>query len=635
MGVSDDRIQLFDGYTLDLARGTLLRESEAVHLRPQSFEVLKYLVENRGRLISKDKIIEDVWHGAAVTDGSLGKCIEEVRDALGKNAAKYVRNVRGRGYIFEAEANGREKIEAASVTSEQIDVLSVVVDEEQEGGTTDTAGKARKYQLGFAIALSVLLLAGAGLGYWFFAGRSSGSEQIKSIAVLPFVNESGNSDVEYLSDGMTESLINSLSRLPRLSVKARNSVFRYKGKDVEPQQIAAELNVQAILNGRLVQRGDDLTLYLSLVDARTGNQIWGEQYNRKLSDLVTLQGEIAVDVSNKLRVRLSGTDEQKLSKNYTVNGEAYQLYLKGMYEWKKHTLKDFQKGIEYFNQALEIDSNYALAYQGLSASYGVLGNAYLPPNENFPKSKAYAAKALAIDDTLSEAHVVMGAARLFYDWDWVETEKEFKRAQTLNPHYADAHQLYAAYLETTGRFGEALGEAKRAQELDPLSALHNTEVGIALYYARQYDQSIVELEKTLNLEPRHVGAYFLLGEAYEQKKMYTQAIATYQKGITQAERHPWLIAGLGHAYALSGERDKAQHALDELREVSKNRYITPYLIAVVYVGLGNKDQAFVWLDKAYQDRSFFLIWLKVEPLFDPLRDDPRFQDLVRRVGLPG
>ncbi|MFN2533447.1 MAG: tetratricopeptide repeat protein [Pyrinomonadaceae bacterium] len=449
---------------------------------------------------------------------------------------------------------------------------------------------------------------------------------------LPLTNAAQDPNAEYLCDGITESLINKLSQLSGLKVMSSSSVFRYKGREQDTQKIGNELNVRAVLTGNVKQIGDQLVLNLSLDDAKDNHHIWGEQYVRKFADVLAVQSEIAQEVTTNLRMKLTTADQRQLSKHYTDNVEAYQLYLKGIYEWKKHTLADLQKGIEYFNQAIELDPNYALAYQGLSGSYGVLGNAYLPPNENFPKAKAYAAKALAIDDTLSEAHTAMGADRLLYDWDWAETEKEFKRAQTLNPNYADAHQLYAAYLEAMGRFDEGLAEANRAQELDPLSVMFSMEVGSTLYYARQYPEAIAQLEKTINLEPRYVEAYFYLAQAYEQKKMYTQAIATIQKGMTKAERHPQLIAALGHAYALSGERDKAQHALAELRQMSKQRYVSPYLFAVVYASLGDKEQAFAWLDKAYQDRSFFLIWLRVEPLFDSLRDDARFQDLLQRVG---
>ena len=524
-----------------------------------------------------------------------------------------------------AEPHGETKTEvfdAAETTNKNPKQVSAA--------TTATSRKNRKPA--FIIGALFLFFAVSGLGYWFFANRAN-TKQIESIAVMPFVNESGSADVEYLSDGMTETLISSLSQIPKLNVKARSSVFRYKGDETNLPKIAKELNVHAILTGRVIQRGNDLTLYITLVDAETENVLWQQTYNKTLTNLVALQNDIARDVADNLKVKLSRADEQKLAKNYPANAEAYQLYLKGNYEWKKHTLEDLRKAIEYYNQALEKDPNYALAYTGLSASYGVLGNSYLPPNEAFPKAKAYAAKALAIDDTLSEAHTTMGANRFCYDWDWAETEKEFKRAQTLNPNNGDAHQLYAEYLNAMGRFDEALAEAKLASELDPLSPMFSTESGFTFYYARQYDEAAAQFQKTISLEPHYADPYQYLGQTYEQKKMYAEAIATYQKGMAQTERHPFLIAALGHAYAVSGEREKALKILDELREMSKQQYISPYLFAIVYAGLGDKEQTFAWLEKAFQDRSFFLIWLKVEPQFDSVRDDPRFKDLLRRIGL--
>lgn len=486
-------------------------------------------------------------------------------------------------------------------------------------------------------ALAIVIIGGFALSRWFSGGsqptNAATTSPIDSIAVLPFENSAQDVNAEYLSDGITESLINRLSQLSNLKVMSRSAVFRYKGTEQDAGQVGNELKVRAVLTGSVKQIGDQIVITVRLDDAQTNQHIWGEQYIRKPADILNVQNEIAQEVSANLRLKLTGADEQKLAKNYTENAEAYQLYLKGNYEWNKHTQEDLHKGIEYYNQALEKDPNYAPAYQGLSGSYGVLGNAYLPPNENFPKAKAYAAKALAIDDTLAEAHVAMGAVRLFYDWDWAETEKEFKRAQTLNSKNASAHQLYAAYLEAKGRFDEARAEAERAQELDPLSAMVSLEVGFNFYFARQYDEAISQFEKTVNLEPRYIDAYQYLGQTYKQKKMYREAIATYQKGMAQAERHPMLIAALGHAYELAGEHHKALKTLDELREISKRQYASPYFIAVVYTGLGDKDQTFAWLEKAFQDRTFLLIWLNVEPQFDPLRDDPRFNDLLQRIGL--
>jgi serine/threonine-protein kinase len=487
----------------------------------------------------------------------------------------------------------------------------------------------RKLAVG-SVALALLALVGAGL---YLAARRGREPAIDSVAVLPFVNESKDPNLEYLSDGIGENLINSLSQLPRLSVKARSAVFRYKGREIEPQRVAAALSVQAVLNGRVAQYGDGITLYLSLVDGRNGNHLWGVRYDRKLTDLVTLQNEIARDVSQKLRARLSGEDARRLAKNATESVEAYQLYLKGQYVWNKHTQEDLQKAIEYFKQALEKDPNYALADFGLAACYSVLGNNYLPPNEAYPKAKEYAAKALAIDDTLAEAHTAMAWVKFSYDWDRAEAEAEIKHALALDSNFGAARQLYGDCLEVMGRFDEAKAERKRCMEIDPQSSIFSGVAGATLYFAGQYPDAITQFENTINLEPHLYLSYQFLGQVYEQKNMYREAIETFQKGMTLGERHPQLIAALGHAYALAGERDMALKALAELREMSKRRYISPYLIAVVYVGLGDKERAFGWLDKACQDRSSPLMWLKVEPLFEPLRDDPRFQDLLRRIGL--
>jgi len=528
---------------------------------------------------------------------------------------------------LERSAPHLEQVQTQIINAETRDAAQTGSNEEHNTATS------KNQKLGL-IGLSVLLLAVVGLSYWYFSRRISNTKQIESIAVMPFVNQSGNPETEYISDGMTEKLISSLSQLPTLNVKARSSVFRYKGANIELQQIAKELNVQAILNGRVAEHGGDLSLYVELVDIGADKVIWSQTYNHQMKDLLSLQSEIARDCSNHLQTKLSSADEQKVERNYTQNAEAYQLYLKGQYEWNKHTQENLLKAVEYYKQALEKDPNFALAYTGLSGSYGVLASDYLPPNESFTKAKDYAAKALSIDSGLAEAHTSMAAVRLYNEWNWAEAEKELKRAQTLNPNDPDAYLLESDLLLALGRVSEAQAAVIRARELDPLSRIFNTVAGADLYAGRQYDESITQLEKTINLDLGFIQTYLYLGQAYEQKRMYQRAIETLQKGMSQTERHPQLLASLGHAYALSGERDKAIKVLDELREISKQRYVSPYLFAVVYVGLGDKEQTFAWLDKAFQDRAIFLIWLKVEPLFDPLRDDPRFQNLLRRIGLP-
>ncbi|HSQ19993.1 MAG TPA: protein kinase [Blastocatellia bacterium] len=434
-------------------------------------------------------------------------------------------------------------------------------------------GEIRQHKRGFIVALSALILAVVSLGYWLYVKRSPAvnSTAIESIAVLPFVNASQDPSADYLSDGIAESLMNSLSQLPNLKVMSRNSTLRYKGKEQDAQKVGRELNVRAVLTGKVQQVGDQVVINVSLDDALDSHHIWGEQYVRKFADILTVQREIAQEVSTSLRLKLTREDEQQLAKRFTDSVDAYQLYLKGQYEWKKHTEEALQKSVEYYNQALAKDPNYALAYAGLAASYTVLGDSYLPPNETFPKAKAYATKALELDETLAEAHVVMGAARLLYDWNWEEAERELKRAQALNPNDAEAHNLYGYYLKAMGRLDEANVETRRSQELDPLSLMINTDVGVDFYYARRYDEAIAQNEKTVNLDPRFFIAYLWLGQAYEQKKMYAEAIATFQKGMNEAERHPQLLASLGRAYALAGQPDKTKKVLDELREMSKQR----------------------------------------------------------------
>src|SRR5437667_9578733 len=369
------------------------------------------------------------------------------------------------------------------------------------------------------LAIAAVFIAVIGVVAYVYLARKS-NVAIQSIAVMPFTNASGNSDVEYLSDGITDSLINSLSQLPNLSVKARSTVFHYKGKDVSPQQVGSELSVQAVLNGRVVQRGDQLTLSLELVEARTGNQIWGEQYNRKTADLVALQNEIARDVSDKLRVKLSGAEEQRVTKNYTANSEAYQLYLKGRFYWNKRTLDDFNRAVPYFQQAIDKDPNYALAYSGLADSYALLSAfGEGPPKDWMPRAKAAASKALVIDDNLAEAHTSLAQIVAYYDWDFDGAEREFRRAIQLNPNYATAHHWHAENLSSLQRHDEALSEIRRARELDRLALITNRVHGDLLLNARRYDEAIEQYRKTIEMDPNFPTTHAFLGRAYAAKQM--------------------------------------------------------------------------------------------------------------------
>jgi TolB-like protein/Tfp pilus assembly protein PilF len=467
---------------------------------------------------------------------------------------------------------------------------------------------------------------------WLSRGRG---DAIDSVAVLPFVNASTDPDAEYLSDGIPETLIGQLSQIPRLKVMARSTVFRYKGANVDPQKVGRELNVRAVLTGKVLQRGEMLTISMELMDVRDGSQLWGKQYNRKLADTLAVQEDIAREVTDKLRLRLASVEERRLTAHVTENVEAYQLYLKGRYHWNKRTPDGIQKAIESFQQAIEKDPGYALAYAGLADCYHVPANP-LPPRKKMPLAKAASMKALQLDDTLVEAHTSLARVLFVYDWDWPAAEKEFKRAIELNSRYAPAHQWYGGYLTATGRFREADAEKKRALELEPLSLVINFEVGLASYFSRNYNQAIDQFQKTLELDANFPPPHTFLAAAYEQKGMLKEATTAFQKAITitQGPARTQATAGLGYVYAVSGRKAEARKILAELQSLSEHRYVPATDTALIYAGLGDKDKAFAWLDKAYEEHSFSLSNLKVEPRFDPLRSDPRFADLLRSIGFP-
>jgi serine/threonine protein kinase/Flp pilus assembly protein TadD len=473
-------------------------------------------------------------------------------------------------------------------------------------------------------------------------GRTSVSQRrrrprrkaIDSLAILPLGNDSGEHDMEYLSDGITESIINNLSQLPKLRVMARATVFRYKGREVDPLQVGQELNVRAVLTGTVFHLNENLLIRTELVDTTDGSRLWGEQYNRQMTDIFAIQEEIAREISEKLRFKLTGEEQQQLAKRHTDNPEAYRLYLKGRYNWNKRTPEGFKLGIEYFKEAIDLDSGYALAYAGLADSYNMLGNySELPPRDAFPRAKTAAIKALRIDETLAEARASLAYVMNGYDWDWKGAGEEFKRAIELKPNYATAHYWYATvHLAALGRLDEAISEMTEAKELDPLSLIINTNLGWIYYFARRYDDAVEQIHKALRIDENFNVAYFKLGQVYERQGRYEEAIAQYRRAM-QLSSNLWIMPGLAHALAMMGRRDEALRVLDELKAMSRERYVSPYFIAEVYRGLGEIDLTFEWLNKAYDDRSDWLVWLGVEPSLDGLRSDPRFTDLMRRVGL--
>lgn len=464
--------------------------------------------------------------------------------------------------------------------------------------------------------------------------RPRSRKAIDSLAILPLINAGRDPDTEYLSDGITESIINSLSQLPKLRVMARSTVFRYKGKDVDPQSVGQELGVRAVLTGRVLQRGDLLIIKAELVDAEDGSHLWGEQYNRKLSDIFTIEEEISREISDKLRLKLSGAEKKQLRKRHTKNTQAYQFYLKGRFYWNKRTEDGLKKGIEYFQRAIDSDPSYALAYSGLADSYNILASySALAPKDAFPMAKVAAIRALELDDKLAEAHTSLAFVKFGYDWDWAEAERGFKQAIQLNPGYAFAHNFYAVTLAGLGRFDEAFEQIKNAHELDPLSLPINTNLGWLLHLARRFDEAIEQYQKTIELDESFGLAHRRLGQTYELKQMYSEAIAEFQKALAVSGEDVELLSARGHFYAMLGETDKTIQVLEKLNELGERRYVPAYMLARIYLGLGDHDRVIELLEKACEERYGYLAYLNVEPLFDSIRSDPRFAEIVRRVGL--
>jgi eukaryotic-like serine/threonine-protein kinase len=460
---------------------------------------------------------------------------------------------------------------------------------------------------------------------------------IDSLAILPLVNASGDPNAEYLSDGITESIINSLSQIPKLRVMARSTVFRYKAREVDPQTVARELGVRAVLTGRALQLGDSIVIGIELVDAADGSQLWGEQYRRNFSDIFALQEEISREISEKLLLKLTVDEKKRLTKRYTENTEAYHLYLKGRYyENKFFNEAPIRRAIECFQQAIDCNPTYALAYAGLADCYIRLSHFNITPSKDgFAKARAAVMKALEIDDTLAEAHTSLARIKSTFDWDFPAAEEEYKRAIEINPNYATAHHSYGRHLMMMGRFDQAAVEIRRASELDPLSLIINADLSAPLFFARQYDRATDSLVKTLEMDPNFALAHGRLGLAYQHMGMYEEAIAEYQRVIelsgSRAD-NPAMLAALAGAYAVSGRKDQARDILHRLKEQSQREYVSPCDIAEIHAALGEKDHAFEWLEKAYEARSSDLRFLKVSQLMDSLRLDPRFQDLLRRVG---
>lgn len=586
----------FGAFRLDLEERVLTHEGQPVHLPPKVLDTLLLLIERRGRVVGKEEMMNLLWPDSFVEESNLTQNVFTLRKALDEGADKvqYVETIPRRGYRFVANVREVQEefpspaVEQTTMTSES----SIVVET-----ATQRAGA------------------------------------MTSLAVLPIVSESTDADVEFLMDGMTESIINTLSRLERVHVIAPSLVFAYKRQKVDPQKVARALGTNAVLSGRVLLSGNDLIITMELMDTVNGWQIWGEQYSRPVSDILTVQHEVSKNISEKLLSKLSPTEEKRLGKQHTENSEAYQSYLKGRFYWKKRTAAGYRRAIDEFEQAITFDPDYALAHSGLADSYIAYNfHGIVPPWETSPKAKAAVIHALSIDDTLAEAHTSLACVKMMYERDWAGAEREFKRAIELDPTYAQAYNWYSHFLMAMGRVEESFAQSQIALKLDPLDDNINQYLGWHYIHARQFDRAVSQLEKTLALNPEFFLARVTLGVAHSQRRHFSKAIAEFEKA-GQVENPPLLSAFLGHAYAMAGRVEEATKVLDELKEMSRWTYVPPYSIALIHTALNEKEQAFEWFDAAYAAHNEWLNWIKVAPEFDNLHADPRFTDMLLRLGL--
>jgi len=622
----------FGGFTLDLNRGCLLHEGREVKLRPKSFELLRYLVERGGRLVGRAELMQAIWPDTFVSEESLAQCLMEVRRALQDDSQRFVKTVPRRGYIFVTKVSAPEPAAAP------------------RSGLRRPSTRA-------VLLASMLLLAGLGgaLLYWRVFPRAN---EPATLAVLPFRPLSQNGRDETLELGMADALITRLSNLPQIIVRPTSAVRRYLDGGTDAVTAGRQLQADWVLEGSMQMSGDRIRVTVQLLSTRGGKPSWAETFVEKFTDIFTVQDRISERVADALALRLSGEQRSRLTRRYTADAEAYRLYLRGRYHWNKRTSAGLNKGIEYFQQAIEKDPNYAPAYAGLADCYSVLGShdqGALAPKEALPKATAAARRAIEIDETLVEAHAALAFIKFNYEWDWAGAEKEFRRAFDLNPSYITLQHWYSQYSMAMGRREESLAASQRGVALDPVDLPINAHLAWHYFYARQYDPAIEACRKAMELDPHSPMPHWYLGMAYEQKREYPKAVGEFQMAFAlsggspappSSQAHAYAVArealsggnpvylsSLGHAYALAGNVVEARKVLRELDELSKHRYVSSYEKALVHAGLGETEQAFGWLEKAYGERSGWLIYLQVEPRLDRLRSDPHFRTLVRRVGL--
>jgi TolB-like protein/DNA-binding winged helix-turn-helix (wHTH) protein/Tfp pilus assembly protein PilF len=635
----------FGPFRLDVQERLLMRDKEAIRLPPKAFQTLLVLVENSGHLLEKQELMNKIWAETFVEEGNLALHISTLRKVLEdlQEHPQYIETVPRYGYRFVAAVKeyGRENIEAGLNQELAAPPLRIMEKSPAQVANGEAITGSSRLLLGYVMvpALSLVLLAVAIVWVSRFnvgQGKTRNMAPIRSLAVLPLANLSGDPSQEYLADGLTEELITDLAQIKSLQVISRTSVMQYRSVKKPLPEIARDLQVDAIVEGAVLRSGQKVRITAQLIQARTDRHLWAQTYERDIRDLISLQDEVAREIARQIGTQLTSMEQARLSAPRPVDPKAYEDYLQGRYFWNKREQEGYKEAIAHFEQAIHADPNYAQGYAGLADTYALLGswpNATMARKEAMPKAKALALKALELDDTLAEAHTSLAFVEMHYEWNFSAAEKEFQRAIELNPSYATAHEWYAFDLVAMRRLDDALAEIRRAQQVDPLSLIINTDLGEILNYAGQPDAAVEQCEKVLALNPSFFHAHGILASTYLGKKMYLKAVAELRKAA-QGPANPWFVGELAYALALSGRRTEAQQLLHDLTRPSQKHYGVALDMALVHAGLGDKKQAFWWLEKAYQERSGAMILLNVAPVFDRLRSDSRFVDLVRRVGLP-
>lgn len=656
MNTPEKRFYDFGPFRIDAEKRTLLRNGETVPLAPKAFDTLLMLAQHPGQVLEKDHLIEMLWPDSFVEEGNLTYNISAIRKALGEspNERRYIVTVPGRGYRFAADVKEADHYTSDVIVGRYTKSTLVIEDREQSEELEQkpkgllpafVSSTARQKLVFIGIALAVAVIGVTALYYLWPTSSSTvsttptvstpinSSSPVRSIAVLPFKPLVEDQRDESLEMGMADTLIVRLSNLSKLTVRPVSSVRKFSGLEQDALAAGRELGVESVLDGHIQRWGDRIRVTTRLIEVGGGEQLWAAQFDEKFTDIFAVQDLISEKISSALALKLTGEELRRLTKHYTENAEAYQMYLYGRFYRNKRTEAGSKMAIEYFEGAIAKDPNYALAYSGLSEGYiGLAVYGAMSAKEACPKSRAAALKALEIDDQIAESHIALAHFKAQCDLEWSGAEMEYQRAIELNPGYADAYRLYALLLMQTGRHDEAFVKIKRALEIDPTSAIYNGALGFLHYFARRHDQAVEQLQKTIDMEPGHWVAHYWLALVYAQKGMYGGALSEAQKArdLSGDSGSSWV---LGYVYALAGRRAEAQQQINELLELSKQRYVPPYDIAQIYAGLGDKDQAFAWLEKADEDRSRGMGFLNVNPVFDTLRSDARYAALTKRMRL--